>query len=160
VASDLLKYGIEGFEYKEVVDIEKPVCEMPVTLSASIDHVMLYPGGGLTVYLPTGVDPATDITTSLRLTYDSLAAPVVKCTVVGYLNIYYGDVQIGTVELITGDEVERNGFLYTLEVIKDYSKSRFFRATVISAVVLTVLYVLASAAIRRRRAKRSRRYRF
>ncbi|MBQ2325038.1 MAG: hypothetical protein II377_02185, partial [Clostridia bacterium] len=64
------------------------------------------------------------------------------------------------VELITGDEVERNGFLYTLEVIKDYSKSRFFRATVISAVVLTVLYVLASAAIRRRRAKRSRRYRF
>jgi len=160
VASDLLKYGIESFEYKDVVDIEKPVCEMPVTLSASIDHVMLYPGGGLTVYLPTDVDLQTDITTSLRLTYDSLAAPVVKGTVVGYLNVYYGDVQIGTVELITGDDVERNGFLYTLEVIKEYSKSRFFRATVISAVVLTVLYVLASAAIRRRRAKKSRRYRF
>ncbi|MBQ7012151.1 MAG: D-alanyl-D-alanine carboxypeptidase [Clostridia bacterium] len=158
--SDLLRYGIEGFAYTDVVNTEKPVCEMPVTLSAKVDHVMLYPGGGLSVYLPSDVDVDTDITTSLRLSCESLAAPVEKGAVVGYLNIYHGDTQIGTVELITGDEVERNGFLYTLEVIKAYSKSRFFRATAISAVILTVLYVLASAAIRRRRARKSRRYRF
>lgn len=159
-ASDLLRYGIEGFGYADVIDTEKPVCEMPVTLSANVDHVMLYPGRGLSVYLPSDVDVATDITVSRRLSFDSLAAPVTKGTVVGYLNVYYGDAQIGSVELITGDDVERNGFLYTLEVIKEYSRSRFFRATAISAVVLTVLYVFVSAAVRRRQARRSRRYRF
>ncbi len=159
-ASDLLKYGIESFGYTDVINTEKPVCEIGVTLSATVDHVMLYPKNGLSVYLPTDVDISKDITTSMRLSGDSLAAPVEKGAVVGYLNVYYGDEQIGSVELITGDEVERNGFLYTLEVIKEYSRSRFFRATVISAAILTVIYVFASAAVRRRQARKNRRYRF
>lgn len=159
-ASDLLSYGIEGFGYTDVINTEKPVCEIGVTLSATVDHVMLYPKNGLSVYLPSDIDVGRDISTSLRLSGDSLAAPVEKGAVVGYLNVYYGDEQIGAVELITGDEVERNDFLYTLEVIKEYSKSRFFRATAVSAAVLTVIYILASAAVRRRRAKKNRRYRF
>ena len=159
-AGELLKYGIEGFGYADVIDTQKPVCEIGVTLSATVDHVMLYPRNGLSVYLPSDVDVNEDITTSMRLSADTLAAPVVKGDVVGYLNVYYGEEQIGTVELITGDEVERNGFLYTLEVIKEYSRSRFFRATAISAVVLTVIYVFASAAVRRRQARKNRRYRF
>lgn len=159
-ANDLLRYGIDGFGYTDVIDIQKPVCEIGVTLSATVDHVMLYPKNGLSVYLPSDVDVDKDITTSLRLGGDKLAAPVEKGAVVGYLNVYYGDEQIGSVELITGDEVERNGFLYTLEVIKEYSKSRFFRATAVSAVVLTVIYIFASAAVRRRQARKNRRYRF
>ena len=159
-AGDLLKYGIDGFGYTDVIDTEKPVCEMGVTLSATVDHVMLYPKSGLSVYLPSDIDVNKDITTSLRLSGESLAAPVEKGEVVGYLNVYYGDEQIGSVELITGDSVERNGFLYTLEVIKGYSKSRFFRATAISAVVLTVIYIFISAAVRRRQARKNRRYRF
>ncbi|MBQ5649939.1 MAG: D-alanyl-D-alanine carboxypeptidase, partial [Clostridia bacterium] len=158
--SDLLKYGIEGFGYTDVINTEKPVCEIGVTLSATVDHVMLYPKSGLSVYLPSDIDVDKDITTSLRLSADTLAAPVEKGAVVGYLNVYYGDEQIGSVELITGDEVERNSFLYTLELIKEYSKSRFFRATAICAAVLTVVYVFASAAVRRSRARKNRRYRF
>jgi D-alanyl-D-alanine carboxypeptidase len=143
-----------------VIDTKKPVCEIGVTLSATVDHVMLYPKNGLSVYLPTDVNVNEDITTSMRLSADTLAAPIEKGAAVGYLNVYYGEEQIGTIELITGDSVERNGFLYTLEVIKEYSRSRFFRATAVSAVVLTVIYVFASAAVRRRQARKSRRYRF
>ncbi|MBR0326360.1 MAG: D-alanyl-D-alanine carboxypeptidase, partial [Clostridia bacterium] len=130
-AGELLAYGIEGFGYADVIDTKKPVCEIGVTLSATVDHVMLYPKNGLSVYLPSDIDVDKDITTSMRLSADTLAAPVEKGAVVGYLNVYYGDEQIGSVELITGDEVERNSFLYTLELIKEYSKSRFFRATAI-----------------------------
>ena len=156
----LLRYGVNGFAYTEVIDIEKPICEMPVTLSAQTDFVMLYPKNGLVAYLPSDIDVNESIKTSYRLTYNSLEAPVTKGTCVGYLNVYYGEEQIGSVELITADDVERNSFLHLLQSIKAYSNSRFFRATAISAVVLTVLYVFASAAIRRKRSKRTRRYKF
>lgn len=156
----LLTYGVENFGYREVIALEKPVCEIPVTLSATTDFVLLYPKNGLTAYLPTDVDVDKEIRTSYRLSSENLAAPVEKGQTAGYLNIYYGDTQLGSVELITGDSVERNSFLYLLENVKEWSKGRFFRATCVAAVVFTVLYILISAYIRRRHSKRGRRYRF
>lgn len=158
--SELLRFGVESYGYTDVLKTEKPVCEIPVDLSAKTDHVVLFAKNGLSVYLPADVDVETEITTSLRLADDRLEAPVEKGAVAGYLNVYYNGEQIGSVELITGEEVERNGFLYTLELIKEYSRSRFFIASLISAIVLTVIYIFASAAMRRRMAKRTRRYKF
>ena len=57
-------------------------------------------------------------------------------------------------------EVKVGGYDKNLELIKEYSRSRFFIASLISAIVLTVIYIFASAAMRRRMAKRTRRYKF
>ncbi len=159
-ARKLLRYGVEGFAYKTLVDPDTPVCELPVTLSAKTDFVMLLPKETITVFLPSDVNEAEEITYSHRLTEASLEAPVVRGTPAGYLNVYYKGDQIGTVELITGDDVERNEFLNVLEQIKRISRGRFFKAALISAAVLTLVYVLAVAAIRRKRARRGTRYRF
>lgn len=159
-ASKLLRYGVEGFAYKTLVDPGTPVCELPVTLSAKTDFVMLLPRETITVFLPSDVNEASDVTYSHRLTEASLEAPVVRGTPAGYLNVYYKGDQIGSVELVTGDDIERNEFLYLLSEIKRISRGRFFKAAVISAAVLTLVYVLAVAAIRRKRARRGTRYHF
>ncbi len=159
VAKTLLEYGIGGFAYINVIDEKMLVCELPVSLSAETEHVMLLPAKGLLTYLPSDIAEG-DITYSYRLTYSKLEAPIEEGMPCGYLNVYYKGDPIGTVELVTQNAVERNSFLYTMQRITEFTSGRFFRATVISALVFTVIYVFFNAIMRKKRARKSRYYRF
>ena len=62
-----------------------------------------------------------------------------------------GDVELGRVELIATADIERSEFLYTLEEVSNFTKSKFFIGTVVSIMVLSVAYVLINARMRQQR---------
>ena len=153
-AGALCDYALDGFGYVKVLTRDKLVYDMPVSLSEETDHVMLIPGEEVKAYLPKEVDPKTEITCSYTLEYDSLQAPVAEGQKVGYVSVYYGDELLGTVELVTQNEVKLSTFLSMLESIRRFTESKFFICSVIALVVLTVGFVLINSAYRGHRQRR------
>lgn len=158
LARTLLDWAFDHFGYVTVLDTDRMVCEVPVTLSDKVDYVTLVPETSVTHYLPTTLDPAVDLTYTHNITSASLAAPVTEGQVAGFITVKYGDEVLGTVNLVTKNSVERSEFLYVLSRIKAFSRSRFFIAAVIAAIILTVVYIFGTAIHRYRKQQRYMRF--
>lgn len=158
LAKTLLNWAFESYGYVTVLDTDRRVCEVPVTLSEKVDYVTLLPEQSLTHYLPTDLDLEAELTYSYKVTSASLAAPVEEGQVAGFITVSYGDELLGTVNLIAKNAVERSEFLYLLSRIEEFTRSRFFIATVIAAVVLTVIYIIGTAMYRYHRQQKQQRY--
>ncbi len=156
VTSELATYALTEYGYVEVIRAGGIVCEIPVELSTDADYVTLVPGEGLTMYLPLSVTRA-DLTYEYRLDCESLDAPVTEGESAGTYSVYLGDEYLGSVPLITQNSLSRSEFLVVLDTIERFTTSTFFIVTVISAVVLTVLYFLLRARSRTKRHRRRRR---
>ncbi|NLK39634.1 MAG: D-alanyl-D-alanine carboxypeptidase [Clostridiales bacterium] len=155
----LLSWAFNGFGYLDVIDPSKRICEIPVELSTEADYVTLVPKETLTVFLPLDIDPNSDLEYTWTVTYSKLDAPVYEGQEAGYVTISYGDRMIGSVPLVTKNSVERSDFLYVMNKIDEFSHSRFFRATLISGVCFTILYVFIKSIYRQKKNKKLGRYR-
>jgi hypothetical protein len=134
------------------------ICELEVNLSSALDHVTLTPASNITVYRPVSVKKS-DIRYSYNTYTDSLDAPVEAGAEVGMITVLYGDEILGSCPLVTTSGVARSEFLYFLSSVKHFSEGRFFRATAISIIVLSILYVIIKAGWRERKLRRSTDYR-
>ena len=110
----------------------------------------------LNIYLPADVDPETAIELSYVTYTEELQAPVTKGQVCGSVTAMYNGEILGTSDMITTADVARSELLYTFYKIEQFSKSKFFIATIVSAVILTVIYIFGNAYLRARRPKRRR----
>ncbi len=153
-ARALCDYVLDGFGYVKVLGKDKLVYDIPVELSEKADKVMLVPSEEIKAFLPTDVDLEKDISYSYTLTDESLVAPVFAGTPAGHISVYYRDELLGTVPLVTQNEVEKSSFLGLLESIKGFTQSKFFICTVIALAVVSLGFVLINSC---RRAKRQRR---
>lgn len=156
-ASKLIDWAFASFNYIEVLSPNQIICEIPVTLSSVTDFVTLVASDTLNIYLPSDVDPETAIELSYVTYSEELQSPVTKGQVAGTVTATYEGRVLGTSEMVTTADVTRSELLYTFYKIEQFSKSRFFIATVISAVILTVIYIFGNAFIR---GKKSKRYRY
>ncbi len=157
-ASKLIDWAFESFNYIEVLSPKQIICDIPVTLSSVTDMVNLVSKDTLSVYLPSDVDPKTAIELSYVTYSEELQAPVTKGKVCGSVTaIYNGDI-LGTSDMVATADVARSELLYTFYKIEQFSKSKFFIATIVSAVILTVIYIFGTAFLRARRPNKRRRY--
>jgi len=150
-AVELFEWAFAAYGYTEVLSDNRFICELGVELSSTLDYVTLVPERSIEVYLPTDVDPETDIRYSYNTYEDSLDAPVKKGQVAGTITVLYGDEILGSCALVATSDIARSEFLYFLARVRAFTESRFFRATVISVVVLSVLYVFIKAGYRERK---------
>ena len=150
----MMDWAFASFGYIDVLSQEQVVGEMPVTLSSAVDYVTLRPASTVSVFLPLAIDPEKDLEFHCATQLESLAAPVKAGDVVGTVTVTRDGVIVGSADLVASSDVERSEFLYVLSQIESFTKSKFFIATVISAVVLSLVYVFGKAIIRGRRNRR------
>ena len=152
--SKLADYALSRFGYIEVIKAAGAVCELPVTLSSTADYVALVPATALTLYLPLSTDVDTELVKTVRLDHESLEAPVEAGRAVGVYSVSRGGELLGSVDLVTKNALPRSEFLVVLRSIEDFTTGVFFLSTVAAAVVLTLLYFLIRALMRRREGRR------
>ncbi len=157
-AAKLLDYAFSAYANITIVEAGEFICDIPVEMSGTTDVVSLVTADSLTLYLPTDTDLKTEVKRSRKTNYDSLTAPVLEGQTAGVLTVMYNDEIVGNVDLVTTVAVARSEFLYTLERIKSFATGRFFISAVISAVVFTVIFVLAKAVYLHRKQKYRGRY--
>ncbi len=144
-AKAMLDWAFDSYLYLDVLSPEQTVCEIPVTLSMGVDYVTLVSKDTLSVYLPSDTDIDAEIKLSWTTDSEELQAPVAKDQVVGRVTALYQDEPLGTADLIATADVTRSDMLYGLYKIKQFSRSRFFIAALISAIIFFIIYVFGKA---------------
>ncbi len=158
-ANNLINWAFNSFGYITVLNTDRLVCEIGVELSESVDYVTLCPEGPLTVFLPIDTDIKNEIVYEHKITSETLTAPVKKGQVAGFITVKRGDEVLGTVNLVTMNDVKRSEFLYVMQKMKEFTSSRVFIASAICLVILVVAYVFISASQSPRQRRRRRRHR-
>lgn len=137
---NLYKWAFNNFEYKSVLDITKPVTEIPLELSMDTDYLQLYPEQNLKKILPKTADEST-ISVKPKLNSASVKAPVTPNTVYGTADIIYGDEVIGTVNLVSRDTIKANVILQMGEIFKNVVGSTVFKVILIILVGVILVYI-------------------
>ncbi|NCC07232.1 MAG: D-alanyl-D-alanine carboxypeptidase [Clostridia bacterium] len=148
-----------NFSVKPTLDTTSPITEVKVTLSSETDSLMLYPASNLSTYMPTSGGEGT-----IETTFDvpeSVKAPVAKGDVMGTATVSVNGVTIGTVDLVSGQDISRNSLLYIFDRTNAFFGTTFFKVL----VIVTVIYCTGFFALwlyvqnenkKRREAKRKR----
>ena len=144
-AIKLFEWAFQNYDYIEVLSADRIICELPVRLSSTLDYVTLVPSEIIEVYLPTTVDVERDIRYSYNTYADTMDAPIATGEEAGTITVLMGERILGSCTLVTTSSVARSEFLYFLARVRQFSQSRFFIATVVAAVVLSIVYVLLKA---------------
>ena len=92
-----------------------------------------------------------DVLLSIRMSVDSLEAPVRTGTPVGFVAAVYQGEIIGTVPLETAQDAERSGFMSRLLSIKNLTKSRRAKAGVVFFLVCMTVWIGGGAYLKYRR---------
>ncbi len=149
-ATELFDWAFRTYGYRSVLSAQRAVCELPVELSSAVDYVTLVPQNEILVYMPMYADLESDITVKESVERETVSAPVAKGDKLGTVDVIYEGHIIGSTALCSTADIARSEFLYALARIRSFVRGRFFIAAAVSAVVLSVAYVLITAHYRRR----------
>jgi len=153
----LIDWVFESYAMKDVLTESQVVCEMPVSLASAVDFVTVAPEKTVSVFLPTDVDVEKEIEYSWTTTEETLNAPLTAGEVVGQISATYKEPGaedakvLGSCNLVVTSDVERSDFLYTLNRIENFTKSRGFIAAALFALVVSIGVILFNARRRKTR---------
>ena len=150
-ARRLLDWAYANYDYVNLVDTTTMIAEMPVTLSASGDHVTLLPARSVEIYLPADADIQNDVTLSYTLLGNQMQAPVKEGDIAGILTAKYKGELVATIPLIAKSSMSRSGFLGAMAWVK--SALPYFLG-IVGAALLILLGFLGFAFLLRARNKR------
>ena len=155
-AAKLIKWALKAYGYKKVLTTSDMICEVPVRLASKVDYVALFPSQLIELYLPVDVDVERDVKITWELSTDCFTAPVSEGEVGGTLTVSFkdetrGDSFVGHYNLITRASVDRNNFLYILDLVKMLFDTAAFRIAVLIMIAVIIGYIGAAVYIARRR---------
>ena len=136
----LISHGLNDYSQVSVLKADTYVTSMPVELSISKNEIKVYPKHDLTLFLPDDIDIEKDLIFDVQIWGDNLTAPLKYGDIVGRIAISRNGVFITSVDLIVKDDIERNGFLYILDLIKNFVTGRLFLLVIAFVVVLFCVY--------------------
>lgn len=162
-AQELLDWAFLNFNYVEVISSTDMICEIPVRLSSNSDHVVLLPEKNIEVYLPSDIDIEHEIERKWVLFDDMLEAPVEMGQIAGELSLFYAGKNIGTVNLVAKNNVDRSQWVYISDNMVKFFSTRWFRGFIVTFILVSAVFVLIISVVRqrnldkRRKLKRSKR---
>lgn len=153
-AKNLFEWAFNDFEHKAVVGTDVPLCEAKVKYSNDTDYVTLYADKELYATIPKSADNST-IQVEAVLDKEEFTAPVTKGDVMGYAIISYADTELGRVDLVASDSVERSFLLAAVGETGKFMMTPWF--LMILGVLIAVLVFWKVVAHLRRKKRKTRR---
>ena len=138
-AKDLYVWAFTEFEVKTIVEAGSQINEIPLELAWQKDYLKLMVGDTYRALLPINVDIA-----SITYEYDlpeSVEAPVEKGETIGKLKLMHSGEVIGSVPLVSAEDVVQSDLLSGLKNFSDMTRSFWFKFIVITFFILVALYV-------------------
>lgn len=148
-SASLLNWGFENFSVHSILDSTDPVAEVPVTLGADVDSVLVVPGGTLEALLPNDVT-SEDFTTKSEVV-ESAEAPIEEGQKLGTLTVYLGDQAYGSVDLVAANSVEQSTFLAKKQAVEDFISNNWLKAVIGLAVLVVLVITLRLTVLRPKR---------
>ncbi len=140
VTSQLYDWAFDNFEVRSTLDTQAPLQEVKVKFGEGADTVLLYPEDSFTTLLPSEADESV-----LQKEYilpESVTAPIEEGDVIGAVRLSLAGEQLGTVALVSHDNISRSSLLYTIDQVKTFLCSLYFRTVAILFILLVIGYAL------------------
>ncbi len=138
-AKQLYNWAFTEFEVKTIVEAGSQIAEVPLELAWQKDHLQLMIGETYRTLLPLEIDIAS-ITYEYALP-ESVEAPIEKGEEIGKLNLVHSGEIIGSVSLVSAEDVEQSELLSGLKNFSDMTRSFWFKFIVITVFILLALYI-------------------
>lgn len=141
-SKELYRWAFNNFEFKKVADSSNPVAEIGVNLSLDTDFVSLYIEKSFVSVLPKDADDST-ISIVPHLVGESVDAPIKKGDVLGTADIIYAEEVIGTVNLVSNEDVEKSTMLAALRAIKNFFASSYMKVVYVIIAAAILIFIIA-----------------
>ncbi len=141
-AKALYQWAFTSLDLKELVSANSPVAKVDIDLAWSVDSLDLYPAESFTTLMLNNVEPSSIMVR--KNIPDTLEAPIKKGQILGTADLIYGSEQIGTIQLVAGDTVERSELLYVLRLAGNLFGSPIFIIFIALAAIAFVGYFVYS----------------
>lgn len=152
-SKELYRWAFNNFEFKTVADVTTPVAEISVEQSLDTDFVSLYVEKGFTSVLPKDADDST-ISIIPKPTSNTVYAPIKKGQVLGTADIVYAEKVIGTVNLVSNENIEQSFLLRTLQIIKDFFTSSYMIVLYVLIGIVVLVFIIAVFKMNRKSSKK------
>ena len=141
-SKELYRWAFNNFEFKKVADTSNPVAEISVDLSLDTDFVSLYVDEGFVSILPKDADDST-ISIVPHPTKETVDAPIKKGQVLGTADIIYAEKIIGTVNLISNENIEKSTMLTALRAVKNFFTSSYMKVLYVLIALVILFFIIA-----------------
>lgn len=136
----LLDWAFEKFSLKTLLPSDQFCSQIPLRLSSDSDSLLLYPSEKIVALIPDEIDPSSVQVIPHTNTYAE--APVKKGDVLGYVEVKLADEVVGVADLIAGEDISRNEFLYLINLFKNIFTSIWIKLAVVLLILFALIYVL------------------
>ncbi len=152
-SKELYRWAFNNFEFKEIADTENPVDEIEVDLSLDTDFVSLYVEKSFISILPKDADEST-IKIVTHPTQETVDAPIKKGQVLGTADVIYAEKVIGTVNLISNENIKKSNMLAVLRAIKRFFASSYMKVFYVLIALAVILFIIAVVKMNSKKSKK------
>ena len=156
-ANTLLDHVFNSYSYRKVANAGDELMRAEVALAVSEGKSSMLPCV-LSEDLYIFVDYGTDLGTLKLVPYlhdVNMSAPIAKGSVVGVVDVYSGEILVGSAEIVAAEYIEPNFVLYSMKLAKDFLLGRtFILGAVVFVILLTVYLVIDAKNTRHKRVGR------
>ena len=131
----LLNHALNDYETITVKSKKEAITSLPVKYSISYKNIELYLKEDVKLFLSKGTDINSDLKYDIHIYGDELKAPIKQGDEVGILTISRNGIVLASMPILSSVTVERNGFLFVMDVMKSFITSIWFVLILISIFV-------------------------
>ena len=159
-AANLFRWALVDLELVEIKTANTPICEMPVRLAWGKESINLTPQKNLSAIMP-GDYSKSYITIETDLP-ESIDAPIKEGDVVGTMTVYYKDDKmtekqyLTTANLVASESVDRSGFLFVIDIIKNIIFSIWFLIALVIIAILFGVYLVLTGVYNKKNKKKKK----
>lgn len=136
----LISHALNDYSVKTVMDTKTLITSLPVKYSISDEAIGVYLKNDLRLYLPEEIDFENGLDYSVNIHGGELKAPLKEGDVVGELVVSLDGAILSVEPLVVKENIDRNAFLFIMDLMKEYVTGRLFLLTVIIFIIAMVGY--------------------
>ena len=136
----LLSHATNDYSIITVKSSKEVITSLPVKYSTSGVEIDLFLAQDVKLFLPKDTDLEADLTYTIHIHGEELKAPIKAGDEVGVLTISKDGYLLSSTPIISKVSIEKNAFLFTLDVMKNYITGRSFIIALLTFVVLLIAY--------------------
>lgn len=152
-SKELYRWAFNNFEFKKIADTSNPVAEIEVDLSFDTDFLSLYVEKSFISILPKDANDST-IIIDPHPTSQKVDAPIKKGQVLGTADIIYAEQVIGTVNLISNENIEKSALLSTKRTITNFFASSYMLVVYALIGIIILIFIISIIVLNSKKSKR------
>ena len=142
-AKNLFEWAFNNLYITEIYNTNVPITEIPLKLAWNMDSITLVPQDDFSTILPKGVK-STSVSKEITFVDEVAEAPIRKGQKLGTAVLTYDGEEIGRINLVASESVERSTLLAILDWVNNLFASIIFRIFLVLAVLGVAGYIFVS----------------